>query len=70
MYRSKEHFRATYENLNPRFSFCGKSIEELREWQSQFRPKVEKALGLKNLETDLRSHVPKAIHQQSIDMVS
>ena len=70
MYHSKEHFRATYESLNPRFTFRGESIEDLREWQVEFRPKVEKAIGLKNLENDLRSHVPKATHHQSIDMVS
>ena len=52
MYHSKEHFRATYENLNPRFNFRGVSIEDLREWQVEFRPKVEKAIGLKNLEND------------------
>ena len=70
MYHSKEHFRATYENLNPRFNFRGVSIEDLREWQVEFRPEVEKAIGLKNLENDLRNHTPKATHLQSKDMVS
>ena len=70
MYQSKEHFRATYENISPRFTFRGESVGDLREWQGEFRPKVATAIGLKNLESDLRSHAPKATHHQSIDMVS
>ena len=70
MYDSKTHFRSTYDNLKSEFSFQGDSINSLQEWQSVFRPEVEKAIGLKNIEHDMEDHLPAATHYQSEDMGS
>ena len=67
MYDSKTHFRSTYDNLKSEFSFQGNAISSLQEWQSVFRPEVEKAIRLKNIEHDMEDHVPAANHYQSED---
>ena len=68
MYDSKTHFRSTYDNFKSKFKFQGNSINSLREWQREFRPEIERAIGLKNIESDLKTHVPTTTKNESEDM--
>lgn len=68
MYDSKKHFSTTYHAFTPEFRFTAKDFGAFQEWQQAFRPRLRQALGLDNLENDLRNHVPHAELNESEDM--
>ena len=60
MYDSAKHFASTYRAFQQEFEFQAESLEGLESWQQAFRPQLRQALGLDNLEADLKGHTPTA----------
>lgn len=62
-----ENYSDLYRTVRGQFSFSAQTVEELTGWQRQFRPQLEKALGLDRMRQDLRAHHP---HAERIDSES
>ncbi len=70
MYSAKKHFETLFEICPQEFSFRASSKKELSVWQEKFRSKLREALGLSNMEQDLKDHQPEAEMSGSEDMGS
>jgi hypothetical protein len=64
-YDSELHLRTLYERVKPRFAFAATTLEQLRGWQEEFRPALQRALGLEAMLADLQEHTPRAELQKS-----
>ncbi|MFC1452122.1 alpha/beta hydrolase family protein [Verrucomicrobiota bacterium] len=60
MYNATKHFNALYDGVRGEFSFRASTRDEWLEWQAAFRPRLRQALGLDNMEADLRGYEPRA----------
>ena len=70
MYNSEKHVTSSYQAFERQFSFEGTSQEHFQSWQDAFRPRLRSILGLDNLESDLRNHIPIATLKETHDMGS
>ena len=68
MYDSLKHFKAAFHAFEPEFEFRAESRDELKAWQQAFRPRLRQALGLDNLEADLKGYHPTAEQRSTEDM--
>ena len=50
MYDSDRHFQALFDQTPAEFAFSAATTAEVEEWQSRFRPRLRKALGLDVME--------------------
>ena len=68
MYDSEKHFSTLFDACGREFGFHASSEKELFPWQERFRAKLRDALGLANIERDLKDHEPYAEMSVSEDM--
>jgi dienelactone hydrolase len=64
----KTYLREIYSLAPRKFTFRAKTIEEFEEWQLTFRLKLKEALGLTDMEEDLKGRVPKAERVDVMEM--
>ena len=55
-----EHYHRLYRSAPGSFAFRAETVEELRQWQADFRRKLEDVLGLNRMRHDLADHQPRA----------
>jgi hypothetical protein len=68
VYDSKAHYQALYDTVPRRFAFTAKTRTEFAAWQKAFRRELRGALGLANMERDLRGYKPRAEKADETDM--
>ena len=59
MYESVKHFETLYNSVIGEFGFRVKTYDEFPKWQDSFRARLRGALGLDNMEADLKDHRPR-----------
>lgn len=62
------HVKALYKNTPREFEFKASTVEEFKRWQAAFRPRLRQALGLANIESDLRGYKPTADRVEETDL--
>lgn len=60
MYDATRHFETLYSSVAREFEFRACSPQGWLAWRESFRPRLRQALGLDNMELDLRDHQPAA----------
>ncbi len=68
MFDSDAHLKALFAAAPKQFEFRASSADEWLLWQQAFRPRLRTALGLDNMESDLRDHHPEAELAESEDV--
>jgi hypothetical protein len=70
MYDSKQHFDRSYVAFNPEHDVLGSIERGIENWEEVFRRRLRRIIGLQNIESDLRGHVPTAVRHTSTDVGS
>ena len=68
MYNADTHFENLYATVPRKYEFQETSREGLLAWQANFRPELQAALGLDDMESDLAGYVPKAERLEVLDL--
>ena len=68
MYNAEKHFETLYATVPRQYECRATSREGLLAWQANFRPKLQEALGLDNMASDLKGYEPKAEQLETLDM--
>lgn len=68
MYDAAHHFDTLYTSVPREFEFRASTREEWIAWREMFRPRLRQALGLENIESDLRDYQSHAEMSKSEDM--
>ena len=56
MYDATHHFDTLYTSVPREFEFRASTREGWITWREMFRPRLRRALGLENIESDLRAY--------------
>jgi len=67
-YSDKIHFRNLYKNAEMKYAFKGKTKEEFKSWQLEFRKELKNILGITRLEAELTTKKIKARKIDSEDL--